>query len=540
MTQSGDFDFIIVGGGTAGCVLADRLTADGRHRVLMLEAGGRDDGFWISIPAGFPKLLTGAQFNWRFETEPEENTHHRRIVVPRGKGLGGSSLINGMIFVRGQKEDYDQWAQMGATGWSFDDVLPYFKKLESFEDGGNRMRGGEGPMAVERVKLRPEIAEAFIAAGEQAGFPRNSDYNGETQEGFGYYQVTQKRGRRWSAADAYLRRAERRRNLAVRTGAHVTRLILDGRKVTGVEYEQNGHRHRVHARREVILAAGAVQTPQILELSGIGDPLHLAGVGIETHHALTGVGNNYRDHFCTRMNWRVKKPVTLNEYAQGWRLAGAVAQYLATRSGILTLGTGLAHAFLKTRPDLVTPDVQFFFMHASYANAADRKLDKEPGMTIGVTQLRPQSVGSIHVKSADPFEMPAIKPNFLSVRNDAETLIAGMKLARHVVAQPAMDSYRAYEMSPGKDVQTDTQWLDFARANGQTIYHPVGTCAMGVGPQAVVDPALKVHGLGGLRIVDASVIPLMVSANTEAAVLMVAEKGADHILQAAQAELTAI
>jgi choline dehydrogenase-like flavoprotein len=540
MTQSGDFDFIIVGGGTAGCVLADRLTADGRHRVLMLEAGGRDDGFWISIPAGFPKLLTGAQFNWRFETEPEENTHHRRIVVPRGKGLGGSSLINGMIFVRGQKEDYDQWAQMGATGWSFDDVLPYFKKLESFEDGGNRMRGGDGPMAVERVKLRPEIAEAFIAAGEQAGFPRNSDYNGETQEGFGYYQVTQKRGRRWSAADAYLRRAERRRNLAVRTGAHVTRLILDGRKVTGVEYEQNGHRHRVHARREVILAAGAVQTPQILELSGIGDPLHLAGVGIETHHALTGVGNNYRDHFCTRMNWRVKKPVTLNEYAQGWRLAGAVAQYLATRSGILTLGTGLAHAFLKTRPDLVTPDVQFFFMHASYANAADRKLDKEPGMTIGVTQLRPQSVGSIHVKSADPFEMPAIKPNFLSVRNDAETLITGMKLARHVVAQPAMDSYRAYEMSPGKDVQTDTQWLDFARANGQTIYHPVGTCAMGVGPQAVVDPALKVHGLGRLRIVDASVIPLMVSANTEAAVLMVAEKGADHILQAAQAELTAI
>jgi choline dehydrogenase-like flavoprotein len=540
MTQSGDFDFVIVGGGTAGCVLADRLTADGRHRVLMLEAGGRDDGFWISIPAGFSKLLTGAQFNWRFETEPEENTYHRRIVVPRGKGLGGSSLINGMIFVRGQKEDYDQWAQMGAIGWSFDDVLPYFKKLESFEDGDNRMRGGDGPMAVERVKLRPEIAEAFIAAGEQAGFSRNPDYNGETQEGFGYYQVTQKHGRRWSAADAYLRRAESRRNLAIRTGAHVTRLILDGRKVTGVEYDQNGQRHRVQARREVIVAAGAVQTPQILELSGIGDPLHLAGVGIETHHALAGVGNNYRDHFCTRMNWRVKKPVTLNEHAQGWRLAGAVAQYLATRSGILTLGTGLAHAFVKTRPDLATPDVQFFFMHASYANAADRKLDKEPGMTIGVTQLRPQSVGSIHAKSADPFEMPAIKPNFLSARNDAETLIAGMKMARHVVAQPAMNAYRAYEMSPGEEVKTDTQWLDFARANGQTIYHPVGTCAMGVGLRAVVDPILKVHGLDGLRIVDASVIPLMVSANTEAAVLMVAEKGADHILQEARAELAAI
>lgn len=537
MAQSDDFDFVIVGGGTAGCVLADRLTADGRFRVLMLEAGGRDDGFWIPIPAGFPKLLTGAQFNWRFETEPEDNTHHRRIVVPRGKGLGGSSLINGMIFVRGQKEDYDQWAQMGATGWSFDDVLPYFKKLESFEEGASAMRGGDGPMAVERVKLRPEIAEAFIAAGEQAGFPRNPDYNGETQEGFGYYQVTQKRGRRWSAADAYLRRAESRRNLVVYTGAHVTRLILDGRRVTGVDYERHGERHSVQARREVVMAAGAVQTPQILELSGIGDPSHLAAVGIEVRHALVGVGNNYRDHFCTRMNWRVKKPVTLNEYAQGWRLAGAVAQYLTTRSGILTLGTGLAHAFLKTHPEIATPDIQFFFMHASYANAADRKLDKEPGMTIGVTQLRPQSVGSIHVKSADPFAMPSIKPNFLSARGDAETLIAGMKMARHVVAQPALNPYRAYEMSPGEAVQTDTQWLDFARANGQTIYHPVGTCAMGTGPRAVVDAKLKAHGLGGLRIVDASVIPLMVSANTEAAVLMVAEKGADHILQDAKAEL---
>jgi choline dehydrogenase len=537
MAQSDDFDFVIVGGGTAGCVLADRLTADGRFRVLMLEAGGRDDGFWIPIPAGFPKLLTGAQFNWRFETVPEDNTHHRRIVVPRGKGLGGSSLINGMIFVRGQKEDYDQWAQMGATGWSFDDVLPYFKKLESFEEGASAMRGGDGPMAVERVKLRPEIAEAFIAAGEQAGFPRNPDYNGETQEGFGYYQVTQKRGRRWSAADAYLRRAESRRNLVVYTGAHVTRLILDGRRVTGVDYERHGERHSVQARREVVMAAGAVQTPQILELSGIGDPSHLAAVGIEVRHALVGVGNNYRDHFCTRMNWRVKKPVTLNEYAQGWRLAGAVAQYLTTRSGILTLGTGLAHAFLKTHPEIATPDIQFFFMHASYANAADRKLDKEPGMTIGVTQLRPQSVGSIHVKSADPFAMPSIKPNFLSARGDAETLIAGMKMARHIVAQPALDPYRAYEMSPGEAVQTDTQWLDFARANGQTIYHPVGTCAMGTGPRAVVDAKLKAHGLGGLRIVDASVIPLMVSANTEAAVLMVAEKGADHILQDAKAEL---
>lgn len=539
MAEPDQFDFIIVGGGTAGCVLADRLSENGRYTVLMLEAGGRDQGFWISIPAGFSKLLTGSRFNWRFETEPEGETHHRRIVVPRGKGLGGSSLINGMIFVRGQKEDYDGWAQAGARGWSFDDVLPYFKKLESFEEGGSALRGGDGPMAVERVKLRPELAQAFIKAGTQAGFPYNPDYNGGSQEGFGYYQVTQKKGRRWSAADAYLRRAERRPNLSIRINAHVTRLILDGRTIMGVEYEQTGQTQTVYATREVIMAAGAVQTPQILELSGIGDPALLSSLGVEPRHALKGVGHNYRDHFCTRMNWRVKKPVTLNETAQGWRLTAAIAQYAMTRTGILTLGTGLAHGFVKTRPELATPDVQFFFMHASYANAADRKLDHEPGMTIGVTQLRPESQGSIHIKSPNPYEAPSIRPHFLSVPSDAETLIAGMKIARHVIAQPAMDPYRAYEMNPGDAVQTDAQWLDFARINGQTIYHPVGTCAMGMGPHAVVDPQLKVHGLNGLRIVDASVMPTMVSANTEAAVLMIAEKGADLILQSAKAAVAA-
>ena len=307
----------------------------------------------------------------------------------------------------------------------------------------------------------------------------------------------------------------------------------------GVEYEQGGQTQTVNARREVIMAAGAVQTPQILELSGIGDPALLSSLGVDPRHALKGVGHNYRDHFCTRMNWRVKKPVTLNETAQGWRLTAAIAQYAMTRTGILTLGTGLAHGFVKTRPELATPDVQFFFMHASYANAADRKLDHEPGMTIGVTQLRPESQGSIHIKSSNPYEAPSIRPHFLSVPSDAETLIAGMKIARHVIAQPAMDPYRAYEMNPGDAVQTDGQWLDFARINGQTIYHPVGTCAMGMGPHAVVDPQLKVHGLNGLRIVDASVMPTMVSANTEAAVLMIAEKGADLILQDTKAAAAA-
>lgn len=524
------FDFVIVGGGTAGCVLADRLTANGRYSVLMLEAGGRDRGFWLSIPAGFPKLLTGSRFNWRFETEPESNTLERRIVVPRGKGLGGSSLINGMIFVRGQPEDYDGWAQSGARGWSWDEVLPYFKKLERFEGGDRSLRGGDGPMSVERVALRPSIAEAFIKAGQEAGYPRNEDYNGRDQEGFGYYQVTQKQGRRWSAADAYLRQAEKRPNLAIRCHAHVTRLIMDGRRVTGVEYRIGDRLHQVRAGREVVLAAGAVQSPQILELSGIGDPAHLSHLGLRVTHALQGVGNNYQDHFCTRMNWRVKQPVTLNEQARGARLAMAVAQYFTTHTGILTLGTGLVHAFIKTRPELATPDIQFFFMHASYANAADRTLDTLPGMTIGVAQLRPQSIGSIHARSADPMMMPSIRPNFLSAAGDAECLIEGMRAARTIITQPAMAAFTDHEMSPGARVETDAEWLDFARQNGQTIYHPIGTCKMGTDDAAVVDPSLKACGLDGLRIVDASVMPKMVSANTEAAVLMIAEKGADLIL----------
>jgi choline dehydrogenase-like flavoprotein len=523
------FDYVIVGGGTAGCVLANRLTEDGRHSVLLLEAGGKDNGFWIPIPAGFSKLLTGSRYNWRFETEPETNTNDRRIVVPRGKGLGGSTLINGMIFVRGQALDFDGWAQMGNRGWSFADVLPYFRKLENFEGGADEWRGGDGPLHVERVHEQNPLSEAFIAAGEQAGFPRNPDYNGAEQDGFGYYQVNQRRGRRWSAADAYLRPAMGRANLAVRTDAHVMALTLAGQRVTGLTYRQNGVKHSIAAKAEVILAAGAVQSPHILELSGIGHPEVLAAAGLPLRHALTGVGKNYRDHFATRMNWRVSQPITLNELAQGWRLGKAVAQYFLTRKGILTLGTGLAHGFVRTRPELETPDVQYFFMHASYANAADRRLDRQPGMTIGVTQLRPESRGTIHARSADPMQPPAIRPNFLAATEDQQAMVRGMQIARDIIGQPAMKPFVSHELSPGPAVQTDAEWLAFARQNGQTIYHPVGTCSMGQGPEAVVDERLRLHGLSGLRIVDASVMPTEISGNTQAAVLMVAEKGADMI-----------
>lgn len=525
------FDYVIVGGGTAGCILAARLSEDPRRSVLLLEAGGKDDGFWIPIPAGFSKLLSGDAFNWRFSTEPEDGTGNRTIVVPRGKGLGGSTLINGMIYVRGQPRDFDGWAQMGAQGWSFDDVLPYFKKLETFQapDADPAVRGTSGPMNIVRVRERAVLAEAFIAAGKQAGLPENPDYNGLDQEGVGYYQVNQKDGRRWTVVDAYLRPALGRPNLKVVTHAQAMNLMMEDRRVTGVRYRRAGVEQTATARAEVILAAGAVQSPHLLELSGIGHPDILAKAGIPLTHALPGVGNNYQDHFATRMNWRVSQPVTLNETSRGWRLARSVAQYYLTRTGILTLGTGLAFGFVKTRPELETPDVQYFFMHASYANAADRALDRLPGMTIGVTQLRPQSVGSIHAKSADPFIPPAIRPNFLAVQADCDSLVGGMRIARRIIEQPAMDPYRAYEMNPGPDVNTDAEWLDFARRTGQTIYHPVGTCAMGQGPSAVVDAKLKLLGLQGLRIADASVMPTLVSANTAAAVMMIAEKAADLI-----------
>ena len=525
------FDYVIVGGGTAGCVLANRLTASGERSVAVLEAGGVDDGFWIPIPAGFSKLMSGGAFNWRFQTEPEPNVFDRTIAIPRGKGLGGSSLINGMIFVRGQPQDYDAWAAAGAPGWRFADVLPYFKRLENFVDGESALRGAGGPVDIVRVAERPAISRAFIDAAREAGFPENPDYNGADQEGFGYYQVNQRNGRRWSAADAYLRPALTRKNLDVRTHSHVQRIDFEGRRAAGVTYRAGAEIKRVKARCEVILAAGTVQSPHLLELSGVGNPVALQAAGLPVFHPLAGVGEHYIDHFATRMNWRVKLPVTLNEATRGWRLGLAAARYFLTRKGILTLGTGLAHGFVKTRAELESPDVQYFFMHASYANAADRRLDREPGMTIGVTQMRPQSRGSIHVRTPDPAVAPAMRPNFLSAPGDAETLVEGMRIARRIIDQHAMDRYRAHEMNPGPAASSDESWLDFARRNGQTIYHAIGTCKMGNDPAAVVDHRLKVHGLEGLRVVDASIMPTMVSGNTQAAVFMIAEKGSDLIVE---------
>jgi choline dehydrogenase-like flavoprotein len=527
------WDYVIIGGGTAGCVLADRLSADGRHRVLLLEAGGEPDGFWIPIPAGFSKLLKDQTFNWRFETVPEETTRNRVIAIPRGKGLGGSTLINGMIWVRGQPGDYDAWAEAGARGWAWRDVEPYFRRTECYL-AGDETRGKSGPVHVARVRERYAITEAFLEAARQDGQPLNRDYNGPDQTGFGYYQANQRAGRRWSAYDAYLKPARARPNLRVLTGAHTLGLVLEGSRCTGVRYRLGGQDREVAAGREVIVAAGAVQTPQLLELSGIGRPEVLQGLGIAVRHALPGVGENYIDHACTRMNWRVRNTLTVNELSRGWRLGLQVASYFLRRRGILTLGTGLAHGFVKTSPELPTPDAQYFFMHASYANAAERILDRAPGMTIGVAQLRPQSAGSIHARSRNPFDKPVIRPNMLSHPADQRCLVEAMKIARRIVGQPAMQRYIASELTPGPQVQSDADWLEFGRINAQTIYHPIGTCRMGHDGQAVVDPELRVRGLQGVRIVDASVMPRMVSGNTQAAVLMVAERASDLILEAAQ------
>ena len=525
------FDYIVVGAGSAGCVLANRLSENPSNSVLLLEAGGRDWNPLIHIPVGFWKMFSRPSVNWCFETEPEEGTRNRKIPIPRGKVLGGSSSINGMLYVRGQALDYDTWAQLGNRGWSYDEVLPYFKKSENFERGNDDFHQTGGELNVADMPEQHHILDAFIDAGVEIGYPRNVDYNGSSQEGFGYYQVTQRGGRRHSTARAFLDPARSRSNLTIATRAMAQKILMDGTRAIGVRYASAGRTIEDFADAEVILCAGAVQSPQLLELSGIGDPDLLSRNDIQVIRELPGVGENYRDHYSSSVAWRVKGSSTLNQDTRGLKFIGELFNYALRRKGVLTYTAGIAHGFVKSREDLDEPDVQFHFAHGSYARGAKPgELEEDPGMTVSVCQLRPESQGSIHIQNNDPSAAPAIRPNFLSEAVDRNALIGGMRVAREVGAAPALARYVSHELYPGEHTQTDEQILDFCRGTGGTVFHPIGTCKMGSDPMAVVDDHLRVHGVDGLRVADASIMPTLISGNTNAPSIMIGEKVSALIL----------
>jgi choline dehydrogenase len=529
------FDYIIVGAGSAGCVLANRLTESGRHRVLLLEAGGHDRHIWIHIPLGYGKLFDNAKVNWLYKTEPEPDLNNRQIIQPRGKVLGGSSSINGLLYVRGQHEDYDHWRQLGNTGWGFADVLPYFRHAEDQARGADDFHGVGGPLAVSDVCEPHPLCEAFIAAAQRAGIARNDDFNGASQEGAGYFQLTSKNGRRWSTAVGYLRPARRRRNLAIASTALASRILFSGRRAIGVQYLQHGTMRTAYADGEVIVAGGAFNSPQLLQLSGLGPAKVLRDLGIEVIADLPGVGADLQDHLQIRMQYRCTEPITMNDVINHWRHRyGAGLRYIMSRKGLLTIGAGYAGAFVRTRPEVATPDVQIHFLIFS-AEAAGAVLHAFPGFMASVCQLRPQSRGFVRIKSSDPSVPPAIQPRYLSARSDCDTVVAGMKAMRRIMNEPAMRRYIAEERAPGAHCVSDADLLAFARDTGTTVYHPTSTCRMGPDSAAVVDERLRVRGFERLRVIDASIMPTVVSGNTNAAAVMIGEKGAAMVLEDAAA-----
>ena len=529
------FDYIIIGAGSAGCVLANRLTADGKTRVLRLEAGGKDNSILVKMPAGVGSLIKDkGAYNWGFWTEGEPHLDDRKLWWPRGKGWGGSSSINGMIYIRGHARDYDQWRQMGLSGWSYGEVLPYFKRSETLEGGGDDYHGSDGPLYVSKASTPNPIFSSFIKAGADAGYKVTSDFNGYQQEGFGPFQLTIKDGQRWSAARGYLHPVkDQRPNLVTEIEARTTKIIIENGRAVGVAYVQGKKQTAkiAYADSEVLLCAGAVQSPQILQLSGIGDPEALAKVGVPVVHALKGVGKNLQDHLDVVISWECPQAITAYSYNKGLKRLATGLNYLLRGQGPGRQNFLEAGAFLKSRPDLDRPDLQLHCVLAIMKDHGKTVIEKD-GFSVHVCQLRPESRGEVALRSADPFDDPAILANYLATDEDRRALREGVKMVRAFVEGAAMDAVRGEEFQPGEAIQSDADLDAWIRETSETIYHPVGTCRMGAASDdlAVVDETLCVHGLKGLRVVDASVMPTLVGGNTNGPTIMIAEKAADMIL----------
>lgn len=525
-------DYIIVGAGSAGCVLANRLSENGKHSVCLLEAGPPDSNLWIHIPIGYGRTMFDKHVNWGFYTDPEPNMLGRRIYWPRGKTLGGSSSINGLIYIRGQRQDYDHWAELGNPGWGWDDCLPYFRKLEHNDLGPGPTRGTDGPLYASSIRARHELVEAFIQSAEANGIPRTDDFNTGDQEGVGYYQLTTHGGWRCSSAVAYLKPARGRSNLEVITRAQATRVVLQNRRATAVEYRVGGQMRTLRANREVILCAGALLSPQLLQLSGLGPADLLRRHGAPVVLDLPGVGENLQDHLQLRLIYEVSKPITNNDQLRSlWGRARMVLQWLLFRSGPLAIGINQGALFCRALPESDRPDVQFHLGTLS-ADLAGARVHDFSGCTYSVCQLRPESRGHVRIQSPDPLQPPSMRPNYLDAELDRRTAIAAVRLARRIADTEPMKPLMKREYRPGPDARSDDEILHFCREHGATIFHPTGTARMGVrtDPMAVVDHHMKVHGVDGLRVVDGSVMPTLVSGNTNVPIIMMAERAAEFIL----------
>jgi choline dehydrogenase len=531
--SSQTYDYIIVGAGSAGAVLANRLSADPNHSVLLLEAGP-EKNFWSPFPIGYAKLINNPAANWCFFSEPEPSTNGRRLSVPRGRLLGGSSAINGLVFVRGQSNDYNTWAQMGNRGWSYDDVLPYFKRLENYDGGEDAYRGREGPLRVTDPDEPGLLYDTIMEAAQQVGIPKNPDYNGATQEGIAMSQATISNGRRMSTAHCYLRPVKNRSNLKISPNSHTTKLILEGKCCTGVLYFTKGKLVKANARKEIILSAGTINSPQLLELSGIGNPEILKKLGLEVNHISPGVGENLRDHYAPRTRWKISTPgLTYNDKARGLGMVQQALRYLITKKGMMGIPAAPMRAFIKTREGLDAPDGLLGWLPLLYD--ANYKLSKTSGVICYAHAMRPESTGHVHIASPNPADSPKIQYNFLSTQLDIDTTINAIRTVRSIMTAPIMKKLEVTELKPGKMETSDEQLLDWVRENGETTYHPVGTCKMGNDPNAVVDQELKVHGITSLRVADASIMPTLISGNTNAPSIMIGEKAADMIINSAKA-----